>query len=346
MPAQSRSANGAAGLDALPEVAEHGRVEGIAVRSMPATSTAPTNCSPPRDTAVRRLGGEFQGASAIVQAADEAEAIVRRVPNPLEEILDEATRTDPSDWTKRFDSAYKGRTVLIVDDLKAVPDSQGNGRYELEYQIFPVGEGIPKSRGHIDLSGFKLLESLKPLRGRSAALRGHDRLDADGRRQRRMARRPRTRQRGHHDPRESVGSPRPLRTRRYRRGGPTMNRVRRVGIALCLCLSLASPNSAQAQAVKPVVVEPDELSKRTDLLGKVILVDDRGGFQYHNETRMFDEINLRRRLRLSLSWRVRYGRGNRRAPPRFDFKAYCTETATNSGLTSPSLKRCRLTSNV
>ena len=72
-----------------------------------------------------------------------------------------------------------------------------------------------------------------------------------------------------------------------------MNHPLRVGLAVAGWL-LALATLASGQGALPAVVEPDALTKRQDLVGKEVLIDDRGGFQYHGETRSFDEINLRR----------------------------------------------------
>ena len=70
-----------------------------------------------------------------------------------------------------------------------------------------------------------------------------------------------------------------------------MSRSQGIGWAVALWL-LAS--TAQGQGVRPLAVEPADLTNRKDLVGKEVVVDDRGGFQYHNENRAFDAINLRR----------------------------------------------------
>ena len=52
---------------------------------------------------------------------------------------------------------------------------------------------------------------------------------------------------------------------------------------------------AEAQEGRVVVVEPGELARRSDLIGREVSVDDRvARFQYHPETKLFDEVFLRR----------------------------------------------------
>lgn len=62
-------------------------------------------------------------------------------------------------------------------------------------------------------------------------------------------------------------------------------------LALVLALALAGPS---ARADNPIVVEPAELTRRPDLVGKEVSVDDRVAlFQFH-PGRDFDEIDLKR----------------------------------------------------
>lgn len=152
-------------LQDLPRVAEAGRVEGIAALDEGKFDRAHQLLAPAK-RAVRRLGGEVQGAAAIVQAADEAAVLVGLCTSRLEEILDEAYRADDKKWPETFAKLYKGRTVVLDELMREVPDVQGDGRYDLDYRIFPDGEGAePPARGRIDLTGFKLFELVKPRKG-------------------------------------------------------------------------------------------------------------------------------------------------------------------------------------
>jgi hypothetical protein len=85
------------------------------------------------------------------------------VPSSLEEMLDEAARSDAKSWSDRFNTLYKGRTILLDAHIKEVPDPRGAGSYDLDYRIFREGEGgKPRSLGRIDLTGFHLFELTKP----------------------------------------------------------------------------------------------------------------------------------------------------------------------------------------
>ena len=59
--------------------------------------------------------------------------------------------------------------------------------------------------------------------------------------------------------------------------------------------ALTGPPGAWGQGGGPTKVEPGDLTRRPDLVGREVVVEDRlSRFQYHNETRTFDEIYLRR----------------------------------------------------
>ncbi len=147
----------------LPRIAELGRVEGLPaldegkfVRAYQLLSEA--------KRAVIELGDAYQGAEAIKQGADEAEIISQRLSDTLETLLDEASRSDPMEWEKKFNTLYKGRSIIVDGSVVAIPDSQGEGTYELDYQILPPGGdgGPPRSVGKIETKGFRLLELIKP----------------------------------------------------------------------------------------------------------------------------------------------------------------------------------------
>ena len=66
-------------------------------------------------------------------------------------------------------------------------------------------------------------------------------------------------------------------------------------LALGLAVTGLGLARAAAQGEKPVSVEPGELTRRPDLVGKRISVEDRvGRFQYHGDGKGNDEVYLRR----------------------------------------------------
>jgi hypothetical protein len=151
-------------LQELPGIAERGLTQGLDALDEGRFDTALQLLSEARD-AVDQLGSGFDPgkASAIRQGAHEVEIFSRLAPATLKEMLDEATRSDAKDWAATFDRLYKGRTILIDDEIAEVPDGQGRGRYELHFRILPPGEGVrPRSVGLIDTKGFKLFEITQP----------------------------------------------------------------------------------------------------------------------------------------------------------------------------------------
>ncbi len=113
-------------------------------------------------------GGAVEGADEIRQAADEAAIYVRLVPKDLGELLGEAGR-EPDAWPSRFDTLYRGRSILIDSIVVAVPDGSVL-KFELAVRILPPGEaanreGRPERYGVFDLSGFQLFELVPPAVG-------------------------------------------------------------------------------------------------------------------------------------------------------------------------------------
>jgi hypothetical protein len=149
-------------LAELPQIAEKGRSEGLAALDAGQFDVAYKLLSEAR-RAVQTLGDEFPGSSAIKQAAGEAEIITRLVVDPLEQLLDEASRSDPDAWDDQFRKLYKGRTIIIESEITVVPNANGEGRYDLRYRIFPNGEGArPRRIGKIETKGFKHFDVIKP----------------------------------------------------------------------------------------------------------------------------------------------------------------------------------------
>src|SRR5262249_22201581 len=70
-------------------------------------------------------------------------------------------------------------------------------------------------------------------------------------------------------------------------------RVRISLAALALAALPLHPAPARAQGARPTPVEPGDLTRRPDLVGREVVVDDRVAFfQYHRETDLFDQIYL------------------------------------------------------
>ena len=154
-----------AGRLELPKLAALGKTDGLAALDAGKFDTARQILLEARH-AVDSLGDDSPEANAVRQGAKEVEIFTQLSPSSLEDILDEAGRTDPKDWPSQFDLLYKGRSVLIDSLITGQPDGQGRGEYSLEYRIFRPGEGeTPRSVGRVDTRGFRLFEQTNPRRG-------------------------------------------------------------------------------------------------------------------------------------------------------------------------------------
>jgi hypothetical protein len=153
----------------LPRVAEIGKTEGIPALEEGKFDKAYQLLSAAKE-AVDSLGGAVEDADKIRHAADEASIFVDLIPDTLENLLEEAARTTPQTWATRFDNIYKGRAVIIDARIIATPESPGSKRYELDYLVFPPGEGSnfrdpaggrPRY-ARIDLTGFEAITLAQP----------------------------------------------------------------------------------------------------------------------------------------------------------------------------------------
>ncbi len=150
-------------LEELPRIAEIGRTEGFrkldsgdffAAKKILADASA----------AVDAMGGRFEGADAIRQAAREAAILTDLVPRSLEELVEEAfTYPKLSGWSAHFASMYRGRSILLETTITSVPDpSKPGSSYADAYRIL-VGPGPkPTAKGRVDYDGFELFELAQP----------------------------------------------------------------------------------------------------------------------------------------------------------------------------------------
>jgi DNA-directed RNA polymerase subunit RPC12/RpoP len=146
----------------LPLVAEKGRTEGITALEAGEFDKANQLLSAAK-SAVDDLGGAVQDADNIRQAADEAAIFVNLISEDLGELLGELGRMRPSERESRFDTLYKGRSIVLDTIVTAVPDGTASSKYELAFRILPPGEssnreGSPDRMGVFDLTGFQLFE--------------------------------------------------------------------------------------------------------------------------------------------------------------------------------------------
>lgn len=156
-------------LQQYPQVAELGRVEGVPALERGDFDKAYQLLSAAKN-AVDALGGRVEGAEEIRWAADEAAVFINLVSESLEELLDEAARTNPQAWASRFEDYYKGGGVIFDTTIKAAPDSP-SGRYELDYLVMPLGQAAnfrgpggarPERTARIDLDDFELFQLAEP----------------------------------------------------------------------------------------------------------------------------------------------------------------------------------------
>jgi hypothetical protein len=149
----------------LPRVVEIARVQGLEALDAGDFDTAHQLLSDGK-RAVDALGGAVEGAAEVRHGAEEAAIFTTLVPEPLEQILVEAS-ADEEEWSARFSTFYKGRSLILDCTVRAVPDATGSGSYDLDYRILPNGEGTRPHRhpGRIDLTGFRLFELTQPKPG-------------------------------------------------------------------------------------------------------------------------------------------------------------------------------------
>ena len=107
----------------------------------------------------KTLGSRDERTSLAVQFAAEAAIFADLCTYRLDEILDEAARTDAEAWKRRFEIAYKGRAIILDTEIEGPPPPGASaGAYPLLYRVL-LGRGpTPSKIGRIDLQQFKLFE--------------------------------------------------------------------------------------------------------------------------------------------------------------------------------------------
>jgi hypothetical protein len=125
-------------------------------------------------SAVDALGGAVADAETIRTAAAEAAIFNDRSPLLLEEMLEEAGRADPAVWPSKFETLYRGRTILIDSIISDEPAPGASSCYTIAYVVFPAGgtnnfsggkDAPPDRFGLIDLTGFQLFETAGTRKG-------------------------------------------------------------------------------------------------------------------------------------------------------------------------------------
>lgn len=149
-----------------PRLAELGRTEGLKALDAGEWDKAHQLLSRAKK-AVDALGGKVEGAEEIRHGAGEAALYANMVSERLENLLEAADPSEGSGWPRQFDALYKGKAIIIEAEVTAVPGADGHGEYDLNYRIFPSGEGDLQRRrdvrvGRLDLGNFKLFHDLQP----------------------------------------------------------------------------------------------------------------------------------------------------------------------------------------
>lgn len=114
-------------------------------------------------SAFDRLGGRDPRTPEARQLAREAAIFADALNVSLEDLISEAARQDdPERWTSRFDTLYRGRSLIIDTTIEATPPAGAEpGQYSLSYRVL-LGRGPrPARSGRIDLAGFRLFNDQK-----------------------------------------------------------------------------------------------------------------------------------------------------------------------------------------
>ena len=264
----------------FPLVAEKGRTEGIRALEEGEFDKAHQLLSAAR-SAVDAPGGAVKDADDIRQAADEAAIFVNLSNQDLGDMLDEAGRTDdPDAWDSRFASVYKGRSVLIDSIVIAVPDGTAGSSYDLALRIFPRGESRNRD-GRPDRYGRVRSDRLPLVRRRAASgqprdLRRQARIVPVRRCQGPVGRAALT-QVGRLDHTHQGARVAGVAERFGSAADPTDGRwtMRRTILAVVwACILGFECTSFGRFQEEATPVEPAELARRDDLVGKKVALDD------------------------------------------------------------------------
>ncbi len=153
-------------LSTLPQVIESGRTLGLSKLDAGEFHVAKALLAEAA-SAVDLLGGTIEGADEIKQGAAEAAIFTDLVPETLERILEEAATFEPAaGWRNRFDTFYKGKSIIIDAPLASAPNpSKPGSTYELDYKVY-FGKGPkPSGTASVNLDGFRLFERFQAKAG-------------------------------------------------------------------------------------------------------------------------------------------------------------------------------------
>jgi tetratricopeptide (TPR) repeat protein len=238
-------------------------------------------------SALESLGDEKAGQ--VRQLAREAAILADLVGKSLEELIDDAAYKS-EEWPSTFETLYKGRSILL--DSKVWASSEGKPGFEIDYRI--VGRGRRPKVGRIDLAGLKLFEDHPPKSG--------DRI--------RFGARLASIRLGPGD--EWVVGLEPdsgvLMAHKKALEVLGLDVPEDQGVAWGLRPALLAA-LLPAPAAGADEVEPADLARRPELIGREVTVDDRIKLILYHQGRGFDEILLKQTpVRFRLPARLRYSR--------------------------------------
>ncbi len=290
-----------------PLIAERGKVEGIPALEEGNFDKAYQLLSAAK-AAVNALGGAVDDADTIRNAADEAAIFVDQAPISLEEMLEQAGRTDPQSWATKFDAVYKGRAVSF--DTWIIGGAGQRRRDELRNPL----QGLAGRRYHVLQSQrrrrrapasdrldrpqrISTVRAVRPQGRRPSHVWGPVAVLRVRRREGGLGDPPGTQERRFHPAHQGPRGARLARHRHHRRHPQGGSAVMRPILPLALTILIFAPMSEAAfsfSADQPVVVEPADLGQRQDLIGKDVVIDDHVEFYVKRAENEPDELQLKR----------------------------------------------------
>lgn len=152
-------------LDALPQVADVNFTKGQEALDRGDFDAAKQMLAR-ASSAFDRLGGRDERTTKARQLARESAIFADLCTKNPKEILDDAGRTDPAEWARRFEIHYAGRALIMDSEVIGAPEpGASSGAYQLAPLVF-LGRGPKPARvARFDLDGFTLFEGRNLAKG-------------------------------------------------------------------------------------------------------------------------------------------------------------------------------------
>ncbi len=150
-------------IENLPQVVEIGRIKGLDALDAGDFATAKQVLAEAA-RAVEGLGGDVEGAEAILQGSREAALLADFKGGGLDDLVEEAAKFNPPDaWPAQFEAIYKGRSEVFMATIIDVPDpAKPDSAYAIDWPIYYGPGPRPEGTGRLDFKGFKLFEQARP----------------------------------------------------------------------------------------------------------------------------------------------------------------------------------------